>query len=140
MRRFIARSRRGGRFVAEFGGAGNVAAVLEALLALLEARGLDGPSVVPWFFPTPEDYTARLDRAGFTVARMEHFARPTDLPGDMTDWLGVFAPHFDTLLPGNEVDNFHAEVAQRARQILYDEQRHSWWVDYVRLRFIAKRD
>jgi SAM-dependent methyltransferase len=130
----------GGRFVAEFGGAGNVAAVLEALLATLDARGLDGRSVVPWFFPTPEDYGTRLARAGFMVKRMVHFARPTDLPGDMTRWLDVFAPHFDALLPANEVPDFHVEVAQRTRQRLYDAQRQVWWVDYVRLRFIAERD
>jgi SAM-dependent methyltransferase len=130
----------GGRFVAEFGGAGNVAAVLEGILAVLDARGFDGRPVVPWFFPTPEDYTARLHHAGFTVERMEHFARPTDLPGDVIDWLDVFAPHFDALLPGDEIADFHAEVAQRVRQTLYDEVRDTWWVDYVRLRFIAQRD
>jgi hypothetical protein len=131
---------RGGRFVAEFGGAGNVAAVLEGILAVLDARGFDGRPVVPWFFPTPEDYTVRLHHAGFTVERMEHFARPTDLPGDVIDWLDVFAPHFDALLPGDEIADFHAEVAQRVRQTLYDEERDTWWVDYVRLRFIAQRD
>lgn len=43
----------GGRFVAEMGGAGNIATLLEAILASLDARGVDGRPAVPWFFPTP---------------------------------------------------------------------------------------
>ena len=48
--------RPGGRFVAEMGGAGNIAHLLEAILAALDARGIDGRPMVPWLFPTPGDY------------------------------------------------------------------------------------
>src|SRR5690348_9278161 len=56
----------GGRFVAECGGAGNVAHVLAALLAALARRGVDGCPSIPWYFPTVEDYRARLEKRGFT--------------------------------------------------------------------------
>ena len=47
-----------GRFVGEMGGHGCVAAVVTALLAVLERRGINGRALIPWYFPTPDDYTA----------------------------------------------------------------------------------
>ncbi len=129
--------RPGGRFVAEMGGAGNIAHLLEAILAALDARGIDGRPTVPWLFPTPGDYTRRLTAAGFRVAAMEHFPRPTDLDCALEDWLVVFAAAFDALLPEGEVAAFHRDVAERVRSALFDATRDRWWVDYVRLRFVA---
>lgn len=68
---------------------------------------------------------------------MEHFPRPTDLDCPMENWLQVFAAAFDVLLPEGDVPAFHADMAQRCRLVLYDEARRRWWVDYVRLRFVA---
>lgn len=129
----------GGRFVAECGGAGNIARLLDAILAALAARGIDGSALVPWVFPDPNDYGARLRAAGFEIRAMEHFTRPTDVDGGLEDWLGVFAAAFDAALPEAEHAAFHAEVAARAKPVLFDAARGRWWVDYVRLRFIAAR-
>lgn len=129
--------RPGGRFVAEMGGGGNIDHLLAAILGALDARGIDGRPAVPWFFPIPGDYRRRLEAAGFRVSRMEHFPRPTDLDCAMEDWLAVFAAAFDALLPDSEVVAFHHDVAERARPALFDTARDKWWVDYVRLRFVA---
>jgi SAM-dependent methyltransferase len=129
----------GGRFVAEFGGAGNIARLLRGILTALAACRIDGAALVPWFFPTPEDYSARLTAAGFEVRNMEHFPRPTDIGGDIEDWLNIFGSAFDTALPEADVPAFHADVARRVRDDLYDTARGTWWVDYVRLRFCAVR-
>jgi trans-aconitate methyltransferase len=43
--------RPGGRFVAELGGAGNIAAILEALGTAMAEAGLPEPAS-PWYFPT----------------------------------------------------------------------------------------
>lgn len=129
----------GGRFVAEFGGAGNIALLLRGILAALAARGVDGAALVAWFFPTPEGYSARLTAAGFEVRSMEHFPRPTDVGGDIDDWLNVFGAAFDSALPEGEIPAFHGDVARRVRHDLYDTARGTWWVDYVRLRFCAVR-
>src|SRR3546814_5494599 len=61
----------GGRFVGEMGGAGNVATIARAVSAALEARGIDSRAANPWYFPTPEDYGARLAAAGFAVGPIE---------------------------------------------------------------------
>src|SRR3954470_21761209 len=73
----------GGRFVAEFGGAGCVETVRRALIAEADRRGLDGAALDPWFFPTEQAYRALLDAHGFSVRAMTLFARPTPLPGDI---------------------------------------------------------
>src|SRR5579859_7306931 len=51
----------GGRFVAECGGAGNVAAVREALCRAVARRGVDGHAVSPWYFPSVDEYQGRLE-------------------------------------------------------------------------------
>jgi trans-aconitate methyltransferase len=125
----------GGRFVAEMGGHGCVAAVLTALLAVLERRGINGKVLIPWYFPTPDDYTERLERHGFEVGTMLHFPRPTPIPGDVTDWLATFAGSF--LREVDDPDEAGAEVAELLRPSLCDEQGR-WTIDYVRLRFAAE--
>lgn len=53
--------RPGGRFVGEFGGHGNMAAVRVAMHAALWRRGLDPLEVDPWYFPTAEEYRGLLE-------------------------------------------------------------------------------
>ena len=62
--------RSGGRFVAECGGSGCVQKIRTALVQALERRGMDGEARVPWYFPTPGDYAARLERAGLKVEEL----------------------------------------------------------------------
>ena len=125
----------GGRFVGEMGGRGCVAAVTTALLAVLERRGINGKALIPWYFPTPDDYTQRLERGGFAVDTMLHFPRPTPLPGDVAGWLTTFAGAF--LKEVDDPDEAMAEVAELLRPSLCDEHGR-WTVDYVRLRFAAE--
>ena len=84
----------GGRFVAEMGGHGCVETIKAALVEALNRRGIAGESFVPWFFPTIEDYSVRLRKAGFAISYISLFPRPTPLPGDVTSWLETFAENF----------------------------------------------
>lgn len=61
----------GGRFVAEMGGHGCVAAITVALLTVLERRGIDAKASLPWYFPTVDDYRGRLKRAGLVADYIE---------------------------------------------------------------------
>lgn len=128
--------RPGGRFVGEFGGAGNVATIVGALEAALGRRGLDVAS--PWFFPTAEDYAARLRRHGFSVYAIELFPRPTPLPGDVRGWLEIFAQRYLEAVPATDREALISEVVDRLRDGLTDE-RNTWYADYVRLRFGAEK-
>lgn len=128
--------RQGGRFVGELGGQGNVAAVTVALIAVLNRRGLDGAAAIPWYFPGPEEYRARLERAGFAVRRIELLPRPTPLPTGMDPWLDLFAAPFLKRLPAAERAAAKAEVTALLAPALRDREGR-WTADYVRLRFAA---
>jgi SAM-dependent methyltransferase len=130
--------RPGGRFVAEFGGAGCVATIVDALTAALQRRGLDAVAVNPWYFPTAEDYGARLAARGFAVASIALIPRPTPLPGDVTGWLETFAESFTTVVAPEDRAAFLAEVQEALRPALCDADGR-WSADYVRLRFAAHK-
>jgi SAM-dependent methyltransferase len=128
----------GGRFIGEMGGHGNVARIAEALIDGLDRRGLDGAGAVPWYFPTPEAYRARLEARGFAVESVALIERPTPLPGDMAGWLATFAEAFITRLPAAGRGAYVAEVIETLRSRLCDAEGR-WTADYVRLRFAAHK-
>ena len=125
----------GGRFVAEFGGHGNVAAIVTAMRATARRRGGDQALAGPWFFPTPEVYAAMLAAAGFAVRRIGLFPRPTPLNSGMKEWLKLFRrPFFEQY--GPRMDEVLEEVEDLLRPVLCDA-RGAWTADYVRLRVEA---
>jgi trans-aconitate methyltransferase len=126
-----------GRFVAEMGGHNCVQTIVAALVAELDRRGLDGASLNPWYFPTAEDYAARLMRHGFEVSYMALIPRPTPLPGDVMGWLTTFAASFAAVLPEAERQDYLECVRTRVRPTLCDAN-GNWTADYVRLRFDAR--
>jgi hypothetical protein len=125
--------RPGGRFVAEQGGFGNVAAVVTALNGGRLARRL--AAVMPWDFPSVAVATARLQAAGFVVESCALIHRPTALPTGMAGWLRSFAAPF---LTGVEDPAALLAQAEAALGSLRDAQ-GLWHADYVRLRFAARR-
>lgn len=128
----------GGRFVAECGGYGCVRKIQTALVQALERRGLNGESRVPWYFPAPDDYAARLVRAGFRVDSIALVPRPTPLPGDVIGFLETFGHSF---LQGFS-DSERTEYLQEVQSVLEPQLKNSdgvWIADYVRLRFAATK-
>jgi trans-aconitate methyltransferase len=126
----------GGRFVGEFGGYGNVSKIREASIAALNARGLDGEAANPWYFPTPEDYSALLSEHGFEVTSAVLIPRPTPLPGSMADWIKTLAQDFVAPVPQEEQDDFLQGIEADLVADLQDAD-GNWMADYVRLRFSA---
>lgn len=126
----------GGRFIAELGGAGNIAAIRGEIHDVLARRGYDAAAADPWFFPTLADYRRRLQATGFEVVGIESFARPTLLPGDISGWLTTFAQAFLAIVPEVERSAVIAEVQQGLHTRLAN-MAGQWTADYVRLRFIA---
>ncbi len=127
----------GGRFVAEFGGHTNVAAIVTALRAVGRARGGDPELSDPWYFPTPAEYSAVLEAHGLTVRRAILFPRPIQLPTDMAAWLMVFREPFFRQF-GVEADDALAEMIALLKPSLCDES-GVWTADYVRLRVEAHK-
>lgn len=127
-----------GRFVAELGGYGCVQTIRAALHAALGRRGIDAAAYDPWYFPTPDDYSARLVTAGFVVDSIALIPRPTPLPGDVTGWLETFAESFTSALPAGERPALLDEVREALRPTLCNAS-GAWSADYVRLRFAAHK-
>lgn len=127
----------GGRFVAEFGGFSNCAAIVTALLAVARERGLPRDLAMPWYFPSEAAYAGVLARAGFRVERTLRFPRPTPVPAGMRAWLEVFrAPLFDAC--GADRGAVLDTVVDLLEPSLCDEA-GNWSADYVRLRVAASR-
>lgn len=127
-----------GRFVAEFGGHGNVAAIVTAMRAVARMHGGDETIAGPWFYPTPDEYGAMLEEAGMDVARIGLFPRPTPLKTGMAAWLLTFRrPFFEQF--GDAMQAVLDEVEDILRPSLCD-MADNWTADYVRLRVEARLD
>jgi trans-aconitate methyltransferase len=125
----------GGRFVAEFGGFGNIAAIRVAQQAALEKRGLEYNALLPKYFPSPRAYGELLAQHGFAVSVLDLIPRPTPIQAGMRAWLETFSRGVLDALPDRE--HFLDEVIEALRPVLCDEA-GNWFADYVRLRVAAK--
>lgn len=126
----------GGRFVGEFGGHGNVAAIATAMRAVSVERAGDPSRVAPWFFPTPEEYARVLEGAGFTVDAIALVPRPTRLETGMEGWLTTFGRSFFEQFKEAERNEVLDDVIELLRPSLCDSE-SQWTADHIRLRFSA---
>jgi trans-aconitate methyltransferase len=127
----------GGRFVAEMGGHGNIAAIQVALLAVFSKHGLNATEAEHNYFPTPASYESRLRHHGFDVHYIELLPRPTPLPETgMRGWLETFRRGLFEHLPEAEREEALKETVQLLKPVLCDDL-GKWTADYVRLRFLA---
>jgi trans-aconitate methyltransferase len=126
----------GGRFVAEMGGQGNIAAIRTALQATLAPFHIDAEAAAASFYPSPALYRRLLEAAGFTIQSIELIPRPTPLPNGMESWLNTFRNGvLDQLSPTDRATALANTVAL-LEPILRDAD-GNWVADYVRLRFHA---
>ncbi len=128
-----------GRFVAECGGHGCVAAICVALFATLEKYGVVHPATLsPWYFPSASEYRNKLENHGFQVEYIALIPRPTPLPTGMRGWLETFAIPLTKTLPEAKRDTFLNDVTEKLRPVLCDSS-GQWTADYIRLRFLARK-
>jgi len=127
----------GGRFVAEMGGHGNIAAIRVALMAVLEQHGFGGREDGVNYYPTPESYRRRLERQMFHVEHLTLIPRPTKLEeSGMTAWLQTFRRGVLDSLPPDARELVVQETTALLAPALRDED-GNWIADYIRLRFVA---
>lgn len=128
----------GGRFVAEFGGKGNVRQIVQALTETLINSGYSLPVAAnPWYFPSIGEYTFLLEQYGLEVTYAHLFDRPTPLEaGDgLANWLSMFAGSFLSGLSQEQEQRIVEQVATKLKPTLYSNG--IWKVDYRRIRVIA---
>ncbi|MGK7947676.1 MAG: trans-aconitate 2-methyltransferase [Xenococcaceae cyanobacterium] len=145
----------GGRFVAEFGGKGNVKQIVQALTETLENSGYGG-ATNPWYFPSIGQYASLLEKYGLEVTYAHLFARPTPLEaGDagLANWLKMFAGLAPSLyrrkppigrcaflseLSTEEEKRIIDRVITKLKPTLYNDG--IWKVDYRRIRVVAVKN
>lgn len=126
----------GGRFVAEMGGHGNIAAVRTALIAALRAEGVVTDLKDVWYFPSVDEQVGRLEEAGFNVKEIVLLPRPTVVEAGMGAWLETLAGPVFSKLPVERRAVVRDRVVEMLQPALMDSH-GVWIVDYVRLRFKA---
>jgi len=130
----------GGRYVGEFGGHGNIAAIRTALRAVLMRRGYKVDSLDMQYNPTAAEYRAMLEGQGFEVLSSDIIPRPTPLPSGMSAWLNTFRAGFIDAagVPSTERGQVIEDTRSLLRPVLADAK-GDWTADYVRLRFAARK-
>jgi trans-aconitate 2-methyltransferase len=120
--------RPGGQLVAQCGGEGNIANVIDAV------RSLGGERAGTWLYASPQETAERLGRAGFT--EIETWSHPEMVTFSDEDGLAQFLEtvclreHLATLPPGQR--HAFAEAVASALP--------GGAIDYVRLNMVARRD
>ena len=132
----------GGRFVAEFGGKGNINAIRTALASAIEAAG-ERVNMEPFarYYPTIGEYSTLLEAQGFRVTFATHFNRPTKLDNGesgLRNWLFTFADNILESLPARKREEVITEVELTLKPRLFRDG--SWYADYRRLRVAASKE
>jgi len=132
----------GGRFVAEMGGKGNVAKLLEAIRLVLQNHGYpDKAETKVWFFPSTAEYAKLLENHGFRVTFTAHYDRKTPLQdGDqgVAKWVTMFGAQFLEGIADEEKEQILKEITHKLEP--YYNEGGQWYADYKRLRFVAVKE
>jgi SAM-dependent methyltransferase len=131
--------RKEGRFVAEFGGAGNVEIITNAIIQVIsKTHHMKVDHLHPWYFPSIAQYTSLLEQQGFQVKYAHHFDRPTQLEDGehgLHHWLNSFADSFFVGYTEVEKTVLFNKIADQVKPVLFHDG--SWHADYKRLRIVA---
>jgi trans-aconitate methyltransferase len=129
----------GGRFVAEFGGQGNVQTVIRGITEVLSQEyGMNVAERNPWYFPSIGEYSTILEQYGFRVSYAHHFDRPTPLTDGekgLNHWLDSFADDFFPEFPKEEKIVIYEKIKNKIQSTLYKDG--IWEADYKRIRIVA---
>ena len=122
----------GGRFAGEMGGEGNLASLREALDDVLVTRGFGPPTYAANWYPSPEEFIAVYEQAGFKDVDARLIERPTPLEHGVAAWVTTFRKGWldRAQVPESERAEIAAAVADRVGSNV---------ADYVRLRFIMRK-
>jgi len=122
----------GARFAGEFGGAGNLRRLRDALDSELVARGYAPPIEAANWYPRVEQFLEIYEAAGFIDVDARLIDRPTALEHGVAGWVTTFrAGWLDRSgVPAEERAELADAVAARAGSNI---------ADYVRLRFIMRK-
>jgi trans-aconitate methyltransferase len=129
-----------GRFVAEFGGHGNVQRVMDAFASALAGMGVSAPEESPWYYPSIAEYSSLLQKHGLEVTQAVLFDRPTKLEDGergLSNWIAMFGDSMVRRVPDIQLVSYIRAVEDAARPSLWKGDH--WELDYRRLRLVARK-
>lgn len=130
----------GGKFIAEFGGEGNVKKITDSIIREKEKLGYKFVKEdFPWYFPSIGEYTSLMEQVGFHVTLAEHIDRPTKLEGKrgLRNWLEMFTANFFSEVNDTDKHVIIKNIEQSlANELFYEDH---WIADYKRIRVKAKK-
>jgi trans-aconitate methyltransferase len=132
--------RRGGRFVAEMGGKGNIRIIVAAIEDTVARYAGGAVPAARTYFPALGEYSALLEGCGLEVRSAQLFERPTELEGadGMANWIRQFKWYYFEGLPAEQRKQALAETIADLRPTLCRDGQ--WIADYRRLRIVAAKE
>lgn len=128
--------------MAELGGRGNIAALLEASDRALRELGVSHPERFhPWFYPSVGEYAGLLERHDLEVTFATLFDRLTPLEGEddaIPNWLRMFGGRLTEPLAAGQLPEYFRLAREFAAPSLNRDG--GWVADYRRLRIVAQRN
>lgn len=131
----------GGRFIAEFGGKGNVQIITDEIINQFKKVGFGFTmEQFPWYYPSIGEYSSLMERVGFRVTYAQHFDRPTPLDGDngLKNWIEMFCSDMFEGIDKDIKDYIIRKVETNLRDVLYHEG--NWIADYKRIQVIGVKE
>jgi trans-aconitate methyltransferase len=133
--------KQGGRFVAEFGGRGNVQTITDEIIHQMKNSGMDYKTEqFPWYYPSIGEYSSLMEEVGFRVVFAQHFDRPTSLDGEngLKNWIEMFGSQLLGSLNEDKKETIITKVENHLKPILCKDG--NWVADYKRIRVIGIRE
>lgn len=129
--------KKGGRFVAELGGKGNIQEIERAVETTARRHLGDALPEKRTLYPSLGEYSSILEAQGFEVRSALLFDRPTPLEGPqgMANWIRQFKSYCFESLPAAQRRQALEETVEALRPFLF--RAGTWFADYRRLRVIA---
>lgn len=130
-----------GRFVAEFGGKGNVQTITDAIRNEFNQLGMnEKANQFPWYFPSIGEYSSLMEEAGFRVVFAQHFDRPTPLHGEngLKNWIKMFAGSLFNDVADDTKNFIITNIEDKLKNTLF--QNGKWLADYKRIRVIGMKE
>lgn len=131
----------GGRFVAEFGGKGNVQKITDEIVNQLGEQEIAYKTEqFPWYYPSIGEYSTLMEQVGFRVTHAQHFDRPTPLNGEngLRNWMEMFAFSMFDGIPTETKELIMTRVENNLREVLFHNG--EWIADYKRIRVVGMKE
>jgi trans-aconitate methyltransferase len=124
-----------GRFVAEFGGKGNVKLILAAIHQAVKNTGCSVDTEFnPWYFPSIGEYASLLEKHNLEVVNATLFERSTPLDGEqgMRNWIKMFGNNILDKFSTEQQSCILTDIEKLLTPSLYKDG--TWFADYRRIR------